>query len=166
MMVWLKFLHIATIAIWSAGLVSLPGLYVQRAHARDDDTLYRLQGMVRFAYVALISPAAFIAIGTGTALILVQETFEPWFHLKLLLVALLVVVHVLTGLVIIRLFREGETYSSWRAVVVTILTVIVATAIIGVVLLKPDLGDQLLPDILSEPGALGDMFQPFIDRYL
>ena len=53
---------IAAIAIWTAGLISLPSLYVQRAHVTSDDALYRMQRMTRFAFVALISPAAFIAV--------------------------------------------------------------------------------------------------------
>jgi protoporphyrinogen IX oxidase len=168
MIVWFKFVHICAIAIWCAGLIALPGLYVQRVHAHDKDTLYRLQGLVRFAYVALISPAAFIAVGTGIALIFLRETYEPWFHLKLAFVAMLVVTHILTGLVIIRLFEEGEVYPTWRFLVVTALTVLIATLIIAVVLLKPDMSVDFLPDAMFRPGALreivGDLVPGFIYR--
>lgn len=152
-MLWIKLIHLATIAVWAAGLVSLPGLYVQRAHVPGKDSLHRLQAMVRFIYVAVISPAAFVAVGSGTALIFLREAFEPWFSLKLVLVGIMVTIHILTGLVIVRLFEEGNIYPVWRFVGVTAITVVVVTAILAVVLAKPAIPD-ILPDAMSEPGAL------------
>jgi protoporphyrinogen IX oxidase len=149
----LKFVHIATIAVWASGLISLPGLYVQRAHVKDDDALYRLQMMVRYAYVAIISPAAFMAVASGTALIFWQQTYIPWFSLKLLFVGVLVILHILTGLVIIRLFKEGEVYPVWRFVMATILTSIVVAVIVFVALAKP-LVELELPEDLTRPGGL------------
>jgi len=151
---WMKVIHIAAIAIWMAGLVSLPGLYVQRAHVTGEDQLLRLQRMVRFAYVQLISPAAFIAVASGTALIFLREAFEPWLTVKLTLVGGLTVVHSLTGLVIIRLFQEGEVYPVWRFVGATAFTVLLAFGVLYLVLAKPPLDAGLLPDALSEAGAL------------
>jgi Predicted membrane protein len=153
-----KFLHIATIAIWAGGLVSLPALYVQRAHVRDETELYQLQMIVRFSYVAVISPAAFLAIGSGIVLIFGQQVFEAWFSLKLLLVAILVLLHVLTGLVIIRLFREGEIYPVWRFVLTTVITCAVVLTILFVVLAKPILGLDIARDFL-QPGGLRRLFE-------
>jgi len=153
-----KFLHIAAIALWAAGIVSLPGLYVQRAHVEDRDALLRLQRIVRFAYVAIISPAAFLGIATGTVLIFLRQTFEPWFSVKLAFVGLLAVLHALTGLVVIRLFREGEIYPVWRFVTATILTGAVVVAIFFVVLAKPAI-DLALFDVLAEPGGLKRLYR-------
>ena len=162
-MLWVKAIHLAAIAFWAAGLISLPTLYVQRAHVADEPSLHRLQAMVRFLYVAVISPAAFVAVGSGMALIFLRQTFEPWFSLKLALVGAMVTIHILTGLVIIRLFEEGNVYPLWRFAAVTATTVAVVTAILAVVLAKPDLPD-LLPQAMSEPGALrriADGLNPF-----
>lgn len=153
MMVFVKFAHIATICIWAAGLVSLPGLYVQRAHIKEDDDLFRLQKIVRFSYVRILSPAAFIAIASGTGLIFLQEPYSPWFSLKLVLVGILVVLHVMTGLVIIRLFEDGEVYPVWRFVVVTAMSSLVVGGILFVVLARPDI-DFRVPPGLFEPGGL------------
>ena len=65
-MVWLKFLHITAIAIWSAGLICLPGLYMRRALVPNKAALHELQALVRYLYVVILSPAAFIAIGMET----------------------------------------------------------------------------------------------------
>src|SRR5690606_32129029 len=107
-MIWLKTLHLAAIAIWSAGLLGLPGLFVGRTHVPDEQSKHRLQAAVRFLYVGIVSPAAFVAVGSGTALIFLRQSFEPWFTLKLALVGALVTIHILTGLVIIRLFEAGN----------------------------------------------------------
>ncbi|MDX3975029.1 CopD family protein [Shinella sp.] len=160
MIALVKFMHIAVISIWAAGVVSLPGLYVQRAHVKDKDALLRLQRLVRFAYIAIISPAAFLAIITGTALIFLRQTFEPWFSVKLGFVGALAIVHVLTGLVVIRLFREGEVYPIWRFVTATVLSGGIVIAIFFVVLAKPAL-DLAVFDVLAEPGGLKRLYGEF-----
>lgn len=152
-MIWLKLLHFAAIAIWSAGLISLPSLYVRRAQVPDDESRHRLQVLVRFFYVVIISPAAFVAVASGTALIFLRAPFEPWFSLKLLLVGAMVLLHVFTGLIIIRLFEVGKTYPLWRSAAATTLTSAIVGSILLVVLAKPDL-PNLMPEILNEPGGL------------
>lgn len=158
MIVWLKIIHISTIAIWMAGLVSLPGLFVQRAHVEDKDALYRLQRMVRFAYLGLVSPAAFAAIASGTALIFLRGAFMPWMSAKLALVGALVLIHTLMGLVIIRLFDEGEVYPVWRFFGATVVSSLLVLGVLFLVLAKPDFEiADLLPAGISEPGALKEI---------
>ncbi|MBS7742616.1 MAG: CopD family protein [Chelatococcus sp.] len=153
MMIWLKSVHIAAIAIWGAVMICLPSLYVQRAHVANKASLHRLQAMVRFLYVAIASPSAFIAIGSGTVLIFLRRSFEPWFSLKLAFVGALVALHILNGLVIIRLFEAGNVYPVWRFMAVTVLTLLIVAAILVAVLAKPAIPD-FLPHALTEPGAL------------
>lgn len=151
------------IAVWAAGLISLPGLYVQRAHVKENDALYRLQMIVRYAFVTIISPAAFLAVLSGIVLIFGQETYDPWFSIKLLFVGFLVVTHVLTGLIIIRLFKEGEVYPVWRFILATVATSIVVAAIVFVALAKPTI-EIALPDEMTRPGglkALAERFSPW-----
>ena len=152
----LKFVHIATVAVWMAGLVGLPGLYVQRARLSDAADLLRLQRMVRYAYLKMMSPAAFVAIASGTGLIFASAAFEPWLSAKLVLVALLALIHVLTGLVIIRLFDEGEVYPGWRSVAVTVVTLVVVLGVFFLALAKPEFGASY--PVLSEPGGLSRLF--------
>lgn len=154
MIALLKAVHIAAIAVWSAGLLALPSLYIQRRHVRSDDELHRLQEMVRFAYIAIVSPFAFVAVASGIALIFAREVFAPWFAAKLALVAVMTFVHVLTGLVVIRLFRKGERYPGWRFVTVTLATGAIVTGILWLVLAKPQM--PAAPD-LFRPGALPDL---------
>lgn len=155
MIAWLKLVHIAAICVWMAGLVGLPGLYVQRARIVQGDRLYMLQRTIRFAFLKLVSPAAFLAIASGAALIFASRAFEPWLSAKLALVAVLALIHTLTGLVIIRLFEDGETYPVWRFVAVTAVTIVLIVAVLALVLAKPAFDwSGLVPAVLTEPGGL------------
>ncbi len=156
----LKLVHIAAIAIWTAGLISLPSLYVQRAHITSRDSLYRMQRMVRFSYVAIISPAAFFAVSSGIALSFWRDVFAPWFSWKLGFVALLAMFHVFSGLVIIRLFKDGEVYPLWRFLTATASCCAVVLAILFLVLAKEAPG-LTLPPVMSEPGGLKRLLDPF-----
>ena len=90
MTTFLKFVHLATIAVWSGGLIVLPYLFWQRRLSRTGRNWTGCTGVTRFVYVAMTSPAAFVAIGTGTALIFLQATFREWFTLKMVLVGAMV----------------------------------------------------------------------------
>lgn len=158
---WLKFIHVATIALWSAGLIALPFLYRQR-RGLEGEALHRLHAFTRFFYVALISPAAFVAIGSGTVLIFLMATYENWFSAKLLAVAVMTGLHIFSGLMILRLFEPGRSYPLWRFMVVVTLTILAVSAILVLVLGKPRLE---WPPVLLElftPGRLGEIAAPFI----
>lgn len=154
----LKFLHIAAIAIWAAGLVCFPYLVRQRNDMGQDTDLHRLHSMARFFYVVILSPAAFIAIGSGTALIFQQETFTAWFSLKLLLVGLLAALHLITGRYLLRVFDKSSRMPSWRYQALTISTIAVVTGILTVVLIKPQLDVSTSAPEFFAPGRLGDLF--------
>ena len=153
--VLLKFVHIIAIAGWSAGLICLPFLYLQRRRL-GGNALHRLHNFTRFFYVTLISPAAFVAVGSGIALIFVQATFEPWFSVKLALVAAMVIIHVTSGVVILRLFEAGQSYPAWRFVAVSTLTITVIAAILVTVLGKPEWTTPAGLEQFFAPGALGE----------
>lgn len=152
----LKFAHITGIALWSGGLLCLPFLYIQRRRLTGN-ALHRLHNFTRFFYIRLVSPAAFVAIASGTALIFVQATFEPWFSVKLILVAVMVLIHVMSGLVILRLFEPDQAYPLPRFVSVTVLTASVVGAILVTVLAKPQWLVAGVVTTFFSPGALGEM---------
>lgn len=154
-MIWVKLVHVAAIAIWSAGLLCLPGLYTRQAHAPDN----RLKAALRFLYVAVVSPAAFVAIGSGAVLVFLRESFEVWFSVKLALVGGLVIGHILAGLALIRLFEQEQAYAPWRSMADTGLAALIVVAILTVVLAKPDFPD-LLPEVMNRPGGLAELLEP------
>lgn len=163
MIALMKFIHIAAIAIWAGGLLALPLLYGRQQTVPQRDERFRLQGIIRFTYVILLSPAAFIAIGSGTALIFLRETFSAWFSLKLGFVALLAATHILSGLAIIRLVRDDRPPPRLYAPLLWVTSLVTVLAILTLVLGKPVLDPEgLLPAALSEPGALRRLIQDLI----
>lgn len=159
-----KFIHIMTIAIWAAGLVCLPFLFAQRKDVKEgnEDAVHRLHAMVRFLYVVILSPSAFLAVASGTALIFLRFTYEPWFALKLLLVGIMVVIHLFSGLLILKLFDETTRYSRLRYAVVTGGTLVIVSAILTVVSAKPVIDFRaMVPDWVA-PGELSGIVLPLI----
>nr|WP_116811375.1 CopD family protein [Steroidobacter cummioxidans] len=154
----LKFLHIAAISVWAAGLICFPFLNRQRNDAGTMTDLHRLHSMARFFYVVVLSPAAFVAIGSGIVLIFKQQTFTEWFSIKLLLVGLLAVIHLLTGRVLLRLFDKAATVTPWHYPAVTAATIAIVTAIVIVVLVKPHF-EWRAADGLFKPGGLGEAYE-------
>ncbi|MBB3772675.1 putative membrane protein [Angulomicrobium tetraedrale] len=154
----LKFIHLATIAIWSAGLIVLPFLFWQRRGLEPGPELDRLHRFTRFIYVEITSPAAFIAIGTGTALIFLQTTFLEWFSLKMVLVGLMAMLHVVAGLVLGHLFEPGRRFGRAAFVSLTLSYLVLITAILWVVLAKPPIDSNQFATELFTPGGLGHFF--------
>ena len=150
----LKFIHLATIAVWSGGLIVLPFLFWQRKGVETGPELDRLHRVTRFVYVEMASPAAFIAIGSGTALIFLQTTFLEWFSLKMALVAILVMLHVLAGLTLTHLFEPAGHFGRFSYIALTASYLVLITAIICVVLAKPHINSNQFATKLFAPGGL------------
>ncbi len=153
--IWLKFIHVIGIALWSAGLIGLPLLYRQRGGLSGND-LFRLHAFTRTFYVGLVSPAAFVAVGSGTALILLQGTYENWFSAKLVGVAAMTGIHIFSGLMILRLFEPEQSYPAWRMALAVTLTIIAISSILALVLAKPEIEWPRVLDDFFAPGALSD----------
>ena len=162
MIALVKFIHIAAIAVWAAGLVSIPAFHRQLGLLRTerpdmplhDEKVQQAQKAVRLTYVGIVSPAAFIAVASGIVLIFQRGIAMPWFSLKLSLVVGLVIAHTFAGLTLVRLFEQSAGYPVWRYVGATSSAVALATAIIALTLAKPELSGDFLPAAMHEPGAL------------
>jgi uncharacterized membrane protein len=152
-----KFVHLAAIAVWSGGLIALPFLFWQRRTFGPGPDLDRLHRVTRLVYVGLTSPAAFIAIGSGTVLIFLQTTFVEWFSIKMVLVGLMAMLHVAAGLVLMQLFTPKWRFSRLTYVALTWAYVIVIAGILWVVLAKPPIDANKIAAHLFEPGALARM---------
>jgi uncharacterized membrane protein len=150
----LKFIHLAMIAVWSAGLIVLPLLFWQRRSVETERELDQLHRLTRFVYVEITSPAAFLAIGSGTVLIFLQTTFLEWFSLKMVLVGILVMLHVLAGLTLAHLFEPNGHFGRFSCIALTTAYLVLITAIIWVVLAKPHIDSSQFATELFAPGGL------------
>jgi uncharacterized membrane protein len=113
---------------------------------------------MKFTYVGVVSPAAFVAVASGTLLVFQSTIVAPWFGLKLALVAGLVIAHSLTGLAVARQSEDWDGHPAWISYGATGVSFLLAAAVIALTLWKPSLPASLLPIALSEPGALKGIF--------
>lgn len=158
MTTFLKFVHIATIAIWAGGLIVLPYLFWQRRPLAAGLELERLHRVTRFVYVKTTSPAAFVAIGSGTALMFLQSTSQEWFSLKMLLVGGLVMLHVVAGLVTTHVFAPNGRFGLTSCIALTSAYLVLIVAVIWVVLAKPKIDSNQFATHLFAPGVLRQFF--------
>lgn len=157
---WLvKAVHVATISLWAAGLLTLPFLLSQR-RAVAGAALHRLHALTRFLYVKLVSPAAFVAILSGTALIFLQATFVEWFSAKLVFVGLMVVLHIVTGLAVVRVFTRAHGLGAVSATALTLGQLAAIGPILWLVLDKPMLDSTAIGPALFTPGGLARLLGP------
>ncbi len=159
MTIFLKFIHLAAIAIWSGGLLVLPFLFWQRRTLAPGGDLDRLHRITRMIYVELTSPAAFVAIASGTALIFLQATFTEWFTIKMVLVGLMAMLHVVAGLVLHQLFSPSGRFGRLSFVTLATSYAVLITAIVWVVLAKPHIDSNQFAKHLFEPGGLARMLR-------
>jgi len=118
---WLKFAHLSALLAWCAALFALPvllALYPQTASNLDRR---QLRAASRFTYIAVASPAAVLAVATGTALIHPTHSYGAWLFAKLTLVTAMVFFHALCGKLMLRQhalhLRGGRRWQSWLALV-------------------------------------------------
>ncbi|MGV3492502.1 MAG: CopD family protein [Ramlibacter sp.] len=92
-MPWIKFVHLAALLAWCACLLALPALLALFPLAEGRVARRRVRAAVRFVFIALASPAAVLAVASGTALVHLTQAYAPWFFAKLTLVAAMVLFH-------------------------------------------------------------------------
>lgn len=161
-MIWMvKLLHLTTISIWAGGLVALPFVLFQRRDLTGEP-LHRLHRVARALYVSILSPAAFVAIASGTALVFLRDTFLEWFSIKLVIVGLLAVLHVYSGLLILRVFDAQGVFARARAVFLTLATLATVSGVLVIALWKPQINAAALAPELFRPAGLSDILAPVI----
>jgi uncharacterized membrane protein len=134
-MILLKLLHFATLICWCGSLLYLPALIA--SSARQNGALAGAS-LNRSIFTLIATPAALLAIGSGSALFLQEQRFGNWLVAKLTLVALLVCGHALCGVLLLRAERypHDAALTLPGSLLGAVLTLLVA-AILWLVLAKP-----------------------------
>lgn len=96
-MPWLKLLHLSAVIVWAGALLYLPW-----AIAAPGTPVRMLRGI----FIGIATPAALLAIGSGTALFLLYGPVAPWLQVKLAVVSLAVLGHAACGMLILRVERR------------------------------------------------------------
>ena len=134
---WIKLLHIAAIAAWSAGLVYLPALFAEHARVEGEESFRRLRHRTRLTYVVFTSPAAVIAVVTGTLMIPLVATLGIWLVYKLAAVGLLVLVHVYFGRLMGLLYEDPRWRSPLQHLLLLVPVLVVISLVLVVITAKP-----------------------------
>ncbi|MYM63268.1 protoporphyrinogen oxidase HemJ [Pseudomaricurvus sp. HS19] len=138
-MLWLKAFHIIFMVCWFAGIFYLPRLFVNHAMVEDTAIRAQLLLMERKLY-RFITPFMFLTIGFGIALASLNWAYYSgaiWFHIKVSLVALLVIYHFYCGRCIRLLESDPESRSHVFYRVFNELPVLILFAAVLLAVLKP-----------------------------
>lgn len=155
-MVWVKAVHIVAIVIWSASLIYLPILMAGHSPRLSNPEYLRLHGMVRRIYLWIASPFALFAIISGTVLIPLRNVTEPWFAVKLLVVALLAIIHARCGTLLAKQSHSAERANRFSRTMRILMPVLLFPCVLWLVLAKPrlpfDRAHPLSVPVKSESG--------------
>jgi putative membrane protein len=135
-MLWVKAFHIIFVISWFAGLFYLPRIFVNLAMASQEAERERLLLMAGKLY-RFMTPLGVLALAFGMWMWLGYGIQGGWLHAKLMLVLLLVVYHFYCGR-LLKAFRQGHNMHShvWYRWFNEI-PVLVMTAIVILVVVKP-----------------------------
>lgn len=148
---YFKALHIGTLAIWCGGLFALPLVLARHEIAVGQQDYARIRRASHYGYTLIVTPAAVIAIASGTVLIFLREVFVLWMFAKLVAVSALVLFHAWVGHVIVKVAETEGTHIPPEPVWPLVVLVTPVVVILFLVLGKPDLGGIPIPDWLTEP---------------
>ena len=138
-MLWILVLHISALLVWCAALLYLPAL-IAGIHTRQieiSEPYHQYGSVARFVFTHIATPAALLAIASGTLVFLLNRTVEAWLFIKLTLVVGLVVGHTLAGLLLLHTQdRSSRPVRRWCWCLSSALCALMV-AILWVVLAKP-----------------------------
>lgn len=138
-MIWFLTLHIITLIFWCASLLYLPAL-ISGIHSRStaiSEPKHKYGSVARFVFTTVATPAALLAIMSGTVVFMLNRTVEVWLIGKLTLVTALAVAHTLAGLLLLHTQdRSQKPIAGWCRVLNVALWCLM-TGIVWTVLAKP-----------------------------
>lgn len=141
---WLKFFHIAAIAVWFTGLFFLPRLFVARHRAERDAEREYFNPVANMLFFRLATPAAILAIVLGMVLIAYGPS-GAWLPIKLVLVSLAVLLHLYFGLLLYELGHGRDRHGPGFYRVAGWMPLLLLLAIVALTAAKPQTVGDLPP---------------------
>lgn len=137
-MAWLMGFHVASLCIWSAGLLYMPALYSREVSPSDRGARRGLRVMSRLVFVGITSPAAVIAIASGTGLVYATGATGGWLAAKLTLVAMMGLFHAYCGHKLSLMGHEKKQRTRHRfSFAVVVVPALLIPSVLWLVLAKP-----------------------------
>lgn len=133
----LKLLHFAALLCWCGALLYLPALIAAGTKPRNE-LFYRDHAhLTRMVFTLIATPAALLAIGSGTALFLRDGTLAGWLIIKLSAVTGMTLCHALCGVLVLRIERQPERSVTWQCLAIGVLVCALIALTLWLVLAKP-----------------------------
>lgn len=113
-MLWVKAFHVIFMVTWFSGLFYLPRLYVYHAQTRDEVSNTRFKIMERKLFWGIMTPGAIFTIVFGLWILSFNMSgymLMKWVHIKLGLVALLILYHIYLGKLLYDFKRNKNKHS-------------------------------------------------------
>jgi uncharacterized membrane protein len=135
---WLKLLHITSVILWCGTLLYLPAAIAAAAgsgRAAIFETPHRR--VLRTLFTLVATPAALLAIASGTAIFALHGPLAIWLLVKLAAVGLLVLGHASCGMLILRAERRDDAWLLVSCRIVASVSVLLLAGIAWLVLGKP-----------------------------
>ncbi len=156
---WAMMAHIITLGIWSAALLVLAGLYATAPDRMLGAAVQQHRIMCRYVFVMVASPAAILAIFTGSVLAVLRGATGEWLLAKLAFVTLLVMYHTYCGKLLDAQGMESQRAQPQRRHPLLIaVPVLLIIAIFVLVLAKPHM--VLEYELAPQPARHGDQRGP------
>jgi uncharacterized membrane protein len=133
----LKLLHFTALFVWCGTLLYLPALIAASCRATQATERPGHPELNRSIFNLVATPAALVAIGSGTALFLRDGTFGVWLVAKLTAVAVMVICHALCGLLILQCERQPRPALTIACAALGGITLGMIAATLWLVLAKP-----------------------------
>lgn len=117
---YIKALHLIFVITWFAGLFYIPRLFIYHIEASEKPSpekgilTKQLQLMAKRLWQIITWPSAILAVLFAIWLLILQPILlsQPWMHVKLAIVLLLIVYHIKTHLIFKQLQRNEINYTS------------------------------------------------------
>ena len=140
LMLWIKAFHIIAMVTWLSGLFYLPRLFVYHAMTTDLVGIERFNLMERRLYYGITTPGAWLTLGLGGWLLYFNwpdMIKQPWMHLKLSCVVLLVLYHGYLGMLRRSFAANQNKHHATFYRILNEIPIILLSIIIIAVIIKP-----------------------------
>jgi putative membrane protein len=132
----IKSLHIIAMVTWFAGLFYLPRLFVYHAQTNDRIGIERFKVMERKLFWVITTPGGIITVLSGILLLYLMPSWlkQPWMHVKLTFVFLLMIYHVTCWRYLTQFAQDINRHSSlffrWFNELPTIALIVIVVSVV------------------------------------
>jgi len=141
-MLWIKSFHIIAVVCWFSGLFYLPRLFVYHAMSEDQPSKNRFVIMERKLFWGITTPSMVATLALGFWLLYGNWSYFMawwWMHVKLAMVALLVIYHVVCWWHMVQLRDERSVRGHVFFRIFNELPVFLLVSVVVLIVVKPTL---------------------------